>query len=115
MRGHVRKSLIDTQRSESGSSAVRLADPGSGGTAIRGRYVRKAVSAIRRLADIICTLTEWITFVLLLLSTTIAFGGIVARFIFNSSFPWEEEAGAYLLVAITTLGMAIGIRERGHI
>ncbi len=74
----------------------------------------RVASRLQRVATVLNYATIGVTDIVLVAATVLAFAGIVVRFGFNDSLPWGQELGAYLLVALTFLGMAPGLHDRSH-
>lgn len=87
----------------------------SGGTLIgelRPSKVTACVMQILRAADALLG----VVLVLLLLSImAVVFAGIIARFVFSASLSWSQELASWMLVWLTFIGMAIGLRADRHV
>ncbi|SEN72124.1 TRAP-type C4-dicarboxylate transport system, small permease component [Loktanella fryxellensis] len=57
----------------------------------------------------------WAIGVLILAMMTITFTQVLARYLFTNSLSWSEEAGRYIFVWITFLGLAAAFQSRAHI
>lgn len=53
--------------------------------------------------------------VMLIAMSIIVFMQVICRFILKSSLPWSEEASRYLLVWVSFLGGAYGVRQGAHL
>lgn len=53
--------------------------------------------------------------VMLIAMSVIVFMQVICRFILKSSLPWSEEASRYLLVWVSFLGGAYGVRKGAHL
>ena len=61
------------------------------------------------------TIDEWIGFVIFWILFALILSQVISRYAFNDSITWTEEVSRYLLVSLTFLGLAIGIRRKAHI
>ncbi len=53
--------------------------------------------------------------VLFIALVAITFLQVIMRFVFNNSLPWPEEAGKYLFVWLSWIGVSIGAKRGEHI
>src|SRR5690606_39279634 len=53
--------------------------------------------------------------VLILTASVILFANVVARYVFNSGFPWAEELVRYQVVWMVFLGASVAARQGIHI
>ncbi len=60
-------------------------------------------------------LEEIILVVMFVALVAITFLQVIMRFVFNNSLPWPEEAGKYLFVWVSWIGVSIGAKHREHI
>ena len=58
---------------------------------------------------------EWLIATLLAVMTLVAFGQVIARYVFNYSFVWALELVTFLFAWQIFLGMAYGVRMGSHI
>ena len=58
---------------------------------------------------------EWIAFVFFWALTGVIFLQFFTRYALNDSASWTEEIARYLLICITFIGAAIGVRKNNHI
>lgn len=70
---------------------------------------------MKRLASLLCSITEKVLFVLLSAMTIIVFTQVLARYIFHTPLYWTEEAARYLQIWIVFLGASVGIRRGSHL
>jgi TRAP-type C4-dicarboxylate transport system permease small subunit len=73
------------------------------------------MEAIIKLIDRISNAFGRISGVLMLLAVILVIGEVVARGIFDGTLYITEEYTAYLMVAVTFLGFAYTLKEKGHI
>lgn len=69
----------------------------------------------KKVSDILQCLTEYVLFLMVAAMVVIVFAQVIFRFVLYASLPWSEEAARYIMVWISMLGAAIGIRRKGHI
>jgi TRAP-type C4-dicarboxylate transport system permease small subunit len=69
----------------------------------------------RKVSDTLQCLTEYVLFLMVAAMVVIVFAQVIFRFVLRASLPWSEEAARYIIVWISMLGAAIGIRRKGHI
>ena len=60
-------------------------------------------------------LEEWIAFVFFWALSGVIFLQFFTRYALNDSASWTEEIARYLLICITFIGAAIGVRKNNHI
>ena len=60
-------------------------------------------------------LEEWIAFVFFWALSSVIFLQFFTRYAMNDSATWTEEIARYLLICITFIGAAIGVRRNNHI
>ena len=60
-------------------------------------------------------LEEWIAFVFFWTLSSVIFLQFFTRYAMNDSASWTEEIARYLLICITFIGAAIGVRKNNHI
>ncbi|MBW6496167.1 MAG: TRAP transporter small permease [Burkholderiaceae bacterium] len=60
-------------------------------------------------------LEEWLIAALLAVMTLVAFGQVIARYVFNYSFVWALELVTFLFAWLIFLGAAYGVRVHAHI
>ncbi|SFJ77553.1 TRAP transporter, DctM subunit [Bosea sp. OK403] len=72
------------------------------------RLVRRCLDLLDHGVDLTC-------FLLLSAIVIIVFAGVIARYVFNSSFSWTEELASWTFVWLIFTGMAAGHRGRRHI
>ena len=60
-------------------------------------------------------LEEWIAFVFFWALSSVIFLQFFTRYAMNDSASWTEEIARYLLICITFIGAAIGVRRNNHI
>ncbi|MDR2179601.1 MAG: TRAP transporter small permease [Synergistaceae bacterium] len=73
------------------------------------------VGTYRKTLDFFQRFAEYALFSLLAAMVVIVFAQVIFRFVLRASLPWSEEAARYIMVWISMLGAAIGIRRKGHI
>jgi TRAP-type transport system small permease protein len=56
-----------------------------------------------------------IIFLMMAVMTTLVFGNVVARYVFNFSIIWAEEVSQYLMIWIAYLGAGLALREGRHV
>jgi len=61
------------------------------------------------------TIDEWIGFAVFWVLFILILSQVISRYGFNSSITWTEEVARFFLVALTFLGLSIGVRRRAHI
>lgn len=64
--------------------------------------------------DGIYRVMAWLGGALFVGMTVVVCVNIVARYFFNYSFSWSEEVARYMLVWMTMIGAAMGVRKWGH-
>ena len=57
----------------------------------------------------------FILFCLLMAELFTVLAGVIARYVFNSSFPWTEELASWTLICLTYTGMAAGHATERHL
>lgn len=57
----------------------------------------------------------YVCVVMLIAMSIIVFMQVICRFVLKSSLPWSEEASRYLLVWVSFLGGAYGVRRGAHL
>lgn len=57
----------------------------------------------------------WAIGALIFAMMTITFTQVLARYLFTHSLSWSEEAGRYIFVWITFLGLAAAFQSRAHV
>ena len=70
---------------------------------------------LRKLLGCVNTVTEYIVSALLVLMVVVVFLQVIFRFVLHASLPWSEELSRYILVWLSFLGAAIGVRRGAHI
>lgn len=60
-------------------------------------------------------LEEWVAFVFFWALSSVIFLQFFTRYAMNDSASWTEEIARYLLICITFIGAAIGVRKNNHI
>ncbi len=70
---------------------------------------------LRKTLDYINSVTEYAVSGLLVVMVIVVFLQVVFRFVLHSSLPWSEELSRYILVWLSFLGAAIGVRRGSHI
>ncbi|MBC8120069.1 MAG: TRAP transporter small permease [Burkholderiaceae bacterium] len=60
-------------------------------------------------------LEEWIAFVFFWALSFVIFLQFFTRYALNDSASWTEEIARYLLICVTFIGAAIGVRKNNHI
>jgi len=68
-----------------------------------------------KLDRIIHLVLLWAIAVLIFAMMTVTFTQVLARYLFTNSLSWSEEAGRYIFVWITFLGLAAAFHSRAHI
>lgn len=63
----------------------------------------------------ITTLEEKILTFSILLMAVILIGNVISRIVFHFSWPFAEESGQFLVIAITFIGISYGARKGRHI
>lgn len=70
---------------------------------------------MRRVATILRHVLEvWTVFLLISLAVVVV-SAVVARYVFNSSFPWYDEVASVMLAWITYYGAALAALRRSHL
>lgn len=92
-----------TQSANAATEDFQTARPPRSGTCL---------ARVLRVAD---ALLGVIVAALLLSIMGVVFAGIIARFVFSASLSWSEELASWMLVWLTFIGMAIGIRADRHV
>ena len=72
-------------------------------------------SQVKRLNDLILKMCGGLVMIMVPVMTLVIFVQVVMRYVFKSPFVWAEEFSRYLLVWISCLGAAYGIRTGMHI
>lgn len=62
-----------------------------------------------------CAANRWVLVSLLGAMAALVIGNVFARYVFNHSFPWVEEATRYMLIWAVFLGVGPALRVGGHI
>jgi C4-dicarboxylate transporter DctQ subunit len=73
------------------------------------------MNALRRLNNFLLQICRYALIVMIPVMTGIIFIQVVLRYIFFSPLSWAEELSKFLLVWVTCLGSACGIREAMHV
>lgn len=68
-----------------------------------------------QLNRMICKVLRWLTIGLVAAITLNVFVGVFARYVMNSSLPWYEEAGTYMMVWLVFVAAPIVLKNRGQI
>ena len=68
-----------------------------------------------KVKNVLDNLEGYVCVVLLIAMSIIIFLQVVCRFILKSSLPWSEELSRYLLVWVSFLGGAYGVRTGAHL
>lgn len=64
---------------------------------------------------LICKVLRWLTIFLMAAITMNVFVGVFWRYVLNSSLPWYEEAGKYLMFWLVFVAAPIVLKNRGQI
>lgn len=70
---------------------------------------------MKTLNDILMQVCRLLIMIMVPVMTLVVFAQVVMRYVFLSPFIWAEELARYLLVWISCLGAAYGLREGVHI
>lgn len=70
---------------------------------------------VKALLGVLDRAVDFINFLLLNFIIVIVFAGVIARYVFNSSFSWTEELASWTFVWLIFAGMAAGHRGGRHI
>lgn len=70
---------------------------------------------MKQLKKILNNFEGYLCAIMLIAMSIIVFMQVICRFILKSSLPWSEEASRYLLVWVSFLGGAYGIRQGAHL
>ena len=70
---------------------------------------------MKRLKNFLDNFEGYVCVVMLIAMSIIVFMQVICRFILKSSLPWSEEASRYLLVWVSFLGGAYGVRKGAHL
>lgn len=70
---------------------------------------------LKRILANVNTFTEYLVSALLVLMVVVVFLQVIFRFVLHASLPWSEELSRYILVWLSFLGAAIGVRKGAHI
>ncbi|MDD9742920.1 MULTISPECIES: TRAP transporter small permease [Marinovum] len=68
-----------------------------------------------RINRMICKLLRWLTIFLMAAITLNVFAGVFWRYVLNSSLPWYEEAGKYMMFWLVFVAAPIVLKNRGQI
>jgi len=93
------------------STMSEHADPAALPRPAAGRMDR----AVQRLLEIVDHVFGAVALLLLLALIVVVFAGVIARYVFNSSFPWTEELGSWMFVWLIFTGIALGHRGERHV
>ncbi len=66
---------------------------------------------LKRVLGCVNTVTEYVVSVLLVIMVVVVFLQVIFRFVIHASLPWSEELSRYILVWLSFLGAAIGVRK----
>ncbi len=61
------------------------------------------------------TVDEWVGFGVFWVLFALILSQVISRYGFNNSITWTEEVARFFLVALTFLGLSIGVRRKAHI
>ncbi|MCG5240275.1 TRAP transporter small permease [Azospirillum doebereinerae] len=70
---------------------------------------------MKRLADVLERLTEWLMAAILAAMVVLVFGNVVLRYVFNSGIVASEELARLLFVWMVFLGATVALRGGQHI
>lgn len=70
---------------------------------------------MKRVADLLERITEWIMGVILAAMVVLVFGNVVLRYMFNSGIVAAEELARLLFVWMVFLGATLALRTKQHI
>lgn len=71
--------------------------------------------SLKKFSDFAELAAEYALFLMMAAMVVIIFAQVIFRFVLQASLPWSEEAARYIMVWISMLGAAVGIRRKGHI
>ncbi len=70
---------------------------------------------MKKMGLFLAWLCKFLIMIMVPLMTVVVFAQVVMRYVFLSPFPWAEEMARYLLVWISCLGAAYGVKKGQHI
>lgn len=70
---------------------------------------------MKKLLDLLCRISLWISCASLILMTAIISYQVIARYFFNASPAWSERLSLVLLAYLVFFGAAVGVHEKFHI
>jgi len=73
------------------------------------------MSVLRKLDALLLRAEEAVIGILLIVASFILFANVVARYGFNDSFPWAEEATRYAIVWMVFIGSSLAASKGAHI
>ncbi|WP_424987461.1 TRAP transporter small permease [Microbulbifer sp. S227A] len=77
--------------------------------------MKSIISGLDRLNRVICGGLRWLTIFLMAAITLNVFVGVFWRYVVNSSLPWYEEAGKYMMFWLVFVAAPIVLKNRGQI
>lgn len=77
--------------------------------------MKALTSGLDRINVGICKLLRWLTIGLMAAITLNVFVGVFWRYVMNSSIPWYEEAGKYMMFWLVFVAAPIVLKNRGQI
>ncbi|WP_372802938.1 TRAP transporter small permease [Paracoccus seriniphilus] len=77
--------------------------------------MRKLIAILNWTNVNICAGLRWLTILLMAAITLNVFAGVFWRYVMNSSLPWYEEAGKYMMFWLVFVAAPIVLKNRGQI
>lgn len=77
--------------------------------------MKTLINALDRINVLICWGLRWLTIGLMAAITLNVFAGVFWRYVVNSSLPWYEEAGKYMMFWLVFVAAPIVLKNRGQI
>ncbi|WP_323772519.1 TRAP transporter small permease [Antarctobacter sp.] len=77
--------------------------------------MKMVISGLDKTNILICKGLRWLTITLMALIMLNVFVGVFWRYVLNSSLPWYEEAGKYMMFWLVFVAAPIVLKNRGQI